>query len=328
MGWKEQFVEMLFPLHSSKMKMEQAYLLKYHNLPSRIYKYRDVNDNSKKNLLDTTVWLADPKSLNDPYDCSHALNLQELSSDLFRSPPIGFTERMPTPNFDAGILDRLKSSNNPIQALIDVVLASEPQERRESMKQALISAISEMNAGIAKNSITQMKAAFKLCSFSERVDSTLMWAHYANYHKGFCIEYDIKSVLPDSFVSRFMYPVLYSDSLPDLTEHIRRGIDDPEFNNLYPNLIGLRKASDWAYEKEWRLLFSNGVLDRPQSYTMPKPTMVYLGSHISEKHQEEIIDICAQINVPVKKMQHSLSEYRMIPVTLEEASREFFKHRA
>lgn len=328
MNWKEQFFEMMFPLRSSEMRMEQAYLLKYQNLPWRIYKYKDVNEHSKINLLENTVWLADPESLNDPYDCSHALNLRKLDLDFYRSPPSDFIDLLPKEHLESGILDQLKSSENPTETLIDLMLVSEPKEQRDAMKQALLSAMSAMNAGIAKKFITKMKTAFKLCSFSERVDSTLMWSHYANYHKGFCIEYDIKSVPPDNYVSRFLYPVAYSDSIPDLTAHTQRGIDDPEFNNLYPNLIGLRKASDWAYEREWRLLFANGILDKPQSYAMPKPTMVYLGSHISEKHQNEITEICGRIDVPVKKMQHSLTEYKMQSVTLEEADRTFFKQRA
>lgn len=75
MSWVEQFVEMLFPLDVKKLNIEGAYLLKYRNLPSSIFKYRSVTESSIKNLEDGTVWLANPKSLNDPYDCPHGARI-------------------------------------------------------------------------------------------------------------------------------------------------------------------------------------------------------------------------------------------------------------
>jgi hypothetical protein len=324
MEWKEKFMEMLFPLDSSKVQMEQAFLLKYGNLPSRIYKYRKVDEYSKQNLREGTVWLADPESLNDPYDCAHLVDHTRMEQELFRSPSKEMMDRFPKEVLESGLLNLMKSSADPKGMFIDAMLASKPEDVRKSAKQALLSAMEEMYEGMARSFIAKIKSAFKLCSFSERVDSTLMWAHYADYHKGFCIEYDIKSLEPDYYVSRFMYPVVYSDRLFDLTEHFVRGVNNPEFNNLFPNQVGLHKASDWEYEKEWRLLFSNGILDKPQAYPMPRPKMVYVGSHITPEHQKDLVEICREINVPIMKMKHSVREYRMLAVTLEEAAKRRF----
>lgn len=255
------------------------------------------------------------------------IDFPRMELERYRSPPAALIEKIPKDKLDAGILERLKTSENPRDTFIDEMLTSEPEDRRERMKEALLFVTSAMHEDMARSFVAKFKISFKLCSFSERVDSTLMWAHYANYHKGFCVEYDIKRLPPSDYVSRFMYPVIYSDRLVDLTAHALRGIEDPEFNNLFPNQIGLRKASDWEYEKEWRLLFSNGILDKPQAYPMPKPELVYLGSHISGEHEKEIIDICAEINVEVRKMQHSVAEYKMLALPLEEANRKRFGQR-
>jgi hypothetical protein len=48
-----------------------------------------------------------------------------------------------------------------------------------------------------------------------------MWSHYADHHRGFCIEYDLES-LGDSnhFFRKNLYPVLYSADLYDLSPFV------------------------------------------------------------------------------------------------------------
>lgn len=43
---------------------------------------------------------------------------------------------------------------------------------------------------IQKKIFEEFQKYIKIACFSEYKDSMLMWSHYANYHKGFCIEYD------------------------------------------------------------------------------------------------------------------------------------------
>lgn len=47
--------------------------------------------------------------------------------------------------------------------------------------------------------------------FSEDVNSNLMWSHYADYHKGFVLEYDFSSCKINEVQSENLFPVLYSD---------------------------------------------------------------------------------------------------------------------
>jgi hypothetical protein len=82
-------------------------------------------------------------------------------------------------------------------------------------------------------------------------NNTLMWAHYANSHKGICIEYEIDySNLPDCISS---VPVNYTNEfkLYNCSEFI-----------LHPYEILSRmlitKHLDWSYEHEWRAILKNG----------------------------------------------------------------------
>lgn len=69
---------MIFPLDRKNLNIEGAFLMKNQHLPNSIFKYREVNENSLKNLEEDTVWLADPSNFNDPYDCSHTADFQYI----------------------------------------------------------------------------------------------------------------------------------------------------------------------------------------------------------------------------------------------------------
>ncbi|QRR07820.1 DUF2971 domain-containing protein [Burkholderia sp. MS455] len=309
MNWIDDFVAKLFPLDISAQELESAFLLKYQNIPNRLFKYREANEYSIKNLVDDTVWLADPATFNDPYDCHHFINYDKLSNNFLRLMPQELRDRLPQDKLEE-IENSISLAEDPNSAMIDILLRDVAPEKAAIMKAALLGAMSAMFEKMGTDGANRMKDGFKVCSFSERVDSTLMWSHYANYHKGFCIEYDIKSVRPDDYVSRFMYPVIYSEHPFDATPNMLQAGKDG-FNNLYLNLAGLIKSMDWGYEKEWRLIFANGVLDKAQPWKMPLPKAVYIGSHISPDDQTRLTDICMSKGISILKMHHSRGAFVM-----------------
>jgi hypothetical protein len=79
-----------------------------------------------------------------------------------------------------------------------------------------------------------------ILSFSAILDEPLLWSHYANGHRGICLEFD---------TAKLGYPAL----------EVRYSTDYPEFD---PALEGtertarliLTKYKRWAYEREWRAL--------------------------------------------------------------------------
>lgn len=98
-----------------------------------------------------------------------------------------------------------------------------------------------------KNDIQPQVADFGVVSFSERDDSPLMWGHYANNHEGMCLEFEVTEH------EGSVFPVSYSDELAIL--------DDPAAplwhkNNMMKSLV--TKHIDWSYEREHRILQTNG----------------------------------------------------------------------
>jgi hypothetical protein len=103
-------------------------------------------------------------------------------------------------------------------------------------------AIKQFNTGIG--------AALRIACFSERNDSILMWSHYADHHKGICVEYETRLLsLPDAI--GFLHPVNYHPELFDATEYF---CSYPENNPWMLWIAACHKSPEWAYELEWRFI--------------------------------------------------------------------------
>jgi len=97
-----------------------------------------------------------------------------------------------------------------------------------------------------------------LC-LSERYDDLLMWAHYADCHKGFVIEFDSNSPFfhqrrSENDSLRHLQAVIYSKERPAIT------LADTDMNELF-----LTKSEHWAYEKEWRMIVGLADADKVMS---------------------------------------------------------------
>ena len=79
-------------------------------------------------------------------------------------------------------------------------------------------------------------------SLSEKNDDLLMWSHYSQEHKGFCLEFDA-SVEDTLFWSAMK--VTYTNEYPEVD--ITRLTQPEEFRKLL-----LTKATCWKYEEERR----------------------------------------------------------------------------
>lgn len=315
MDWIDKFTEMIFPLDREHLDIEGAFSLKDKHIPSSIFKYREINKNSLKNLEEDTIWLADPSNFNDPYDCSHTVDYQHIQKQKSSA----YVKKYLANNGKLLITDSQKnkilSSSEPMNDLIDIMLLSFPSEQRESMKSILVEAQNKAYEEMTIAGSNHIAGFFKVCSFSEINNSMLLWAHYTNYHQGFCVEYDLESIVGSDFRRRFLYPSIYSNKMFNATEHILKGVDNDTFNNLHLSLAALIKAKDWEYEKEWRLVFANNMLEKEQSYKIGKPKKVYFGTKIKPDDEEKLIEICERKGIPFCKMKANQNEFKLEPIS-------------
>jgi hypothetical protein len=96
-------------------------------------------------------------------------------------------------------------------------------------------------------------------SLGRRYNCPLMWSHYGDQHQGICVGYGIPEGLQGQ-----LFQVKYGGQRTvraSLVSAMLRG--EAGAQSAVDEAVLLRKARDWSYEKEWRLLGSRGTKDSP-----------------------------------------------------------------
>lgn len=186
-------------------------------------------------------------------------------------------------------------------------------------------------------------------SLSEENDNLLMWAHYADSYRGFCIEYDFRKL--DSTLLYHLFPVVYMqkrNSPENLKYIIGEHLDLKRMNedHYYPNdtediinimSLFLVKPNCWSYEKEWRFVATYSQIfntaedviedeDCIDLYSIQKQVIsvkdciksVYIGPRMKKYIREHIKEICKEKlhGVPVFELKLSESDYKLEVISL------------
>ncbi len=227
-----------------------------------------------------------------------------------------------------------KMENNPSEMLyedegtgltgIDLILnlATMIKGNQYSIKD--IDSIKEQFDSISKESIKKARQVvseqFRVTCLSQKMDSSLMWSHYANKHYGFCLEYDFTATVsyqPNDLLTAqlMLFPVHYSDERPLLSKALfdTKNLFNYKKNNMLPavafekimyGLLG--KSSDWDYEEEWRIF----QLGNKDTMKLPKARKVFLGANIEDSPKQRIMEIAKKKNIPVFQMYLKADKYK------------------
>lgn len=148
------------------------------------------------------------------------------------------------------------------------------------------------------------------CFVGNYFDNNLpMWAHYANNHQGFCVEYSVVD-------KTFCYPISYRESrfataalLVKLHEGIRKAatekreaLDKETQDCLYALLLStMIKSIFWQYEEEWRIICP--IEDTPEKGLLCLsnklglvPKKIYIGMYCDDDNREELITIAQHLH--------------------------------
>ncbi|MCK4661296.1 MAG: DUF2971 domain-containing protein [Bacteroidales bacterium] len=141
--------------------------------------------------------------------------------------------------------------------------------------------LDQLNVAIDK--FIARKKDIGIYSLSKTYDDELLWAHYANNHEGFCIEYDFKILMnKNKFSDFYSFDVDYSKRPPQIDIN---DILSDENNNLLKKIAGT-KSKRWSYEKEIRVIADKfGVHD----YDYSAVKAIYFGYRIPENSQDKIM---------------------------------------
>ena len=159
--------------------------------------------------------------------------------------------------------------------------------------------------GMSRKMTEKMNALFLIGCLATDPKNRLMWSHYADCHKGFCIEYDFNS-LKDEVLP---FPIVYSENRPLIPwkaaiDHTPESIKEATADLT---LGILTKDQAWEYENEWRVLLPAA---NPPELKVPI-TAIYLGAHISPENKAIIFEIANNHKIPVKQMKTDRGAYEL-----------------
>nr|VFJ88442.1 MAG: Protein of unknown function (DUF2971) [Candidatus Kentron sp. H]VFJ92827.1 MAG: Protein of unknown function (DUF2971) [Candidatus Kentron sp. H]VFJ94786.1 MAG: Protein of unknown function (DUF2971) [Candidatus Kentron sp. H] len=320
--WIDEFLGLMTGSTITLDAIERAHQLKDKNLPDKLYKFRAINDYAISNFETDTVWLCSADKYNDPYECATTWSTEEL---LRQAGKVDFDkisrQAKLEEHLSATEMDTVRASFDPMEQIIRLMVEKNeriPKKAKEKESSVLLDALSSRARETTIPGLNRfVQQGTRICSFSARVDSTVMWGHYADKHTGFAIEYDVTSWPDGEIRRRMLYPVVYRRELFDATKYLLQAIPKKDFNNLYGLIAAIHKSPDWSYENEWRfvLLWDEAFPNR--NYPMPKPSAVYVGSRITPENKARLSEIAAKKRIPIYRMDLSTSEFKLVPHEME-----------
>ncbi|MCB9345323.1 MAG: DUF2971 domain-containing protein [Lewinellaceae bacterium] len=142
--------------------------------------------------------------------------------------------------------------------------------------------------------------------FSTEFDNMLMWAYYADGHKGMCLEFNTEYE-PFSKIHK----VKYSNETPTVDANII--LNDSTDHHEIVEAYLLSKYEDWSHEREWRILHTQNRITF--GYKSNALTGIYFGSKISFTDLEIIALIIKgqHSNCKFYQMEKVPGEFKIIP---------------
>lgn len=206
------------------------------DVPQQLYKYRTI-DSVKQLLENHKIYFSSCKEFNDPFES--AINI--------------LSDYTPQQYYESFIFGGMT-----------------PEVSKELTRQIVCGIID--GETILKQLTRDVISSVGYYCMTTKPDNLLMWAHYADSHKGVCIKFDILKDL-DSFL--VPVPVDYNEQYID-------------FNMLNSDLLSVlrRKSQAWKYEDEYRIIKTDY-----QGLWEIKPDClegIIFGCRTSEKDKNEI----------------------------------------
>jgi hypothetical protein len=253
----------------------------------QLFKFRSTTKYSIEGLINNELYFSSFKEFNDPFEFSNPV------SDLA--------------TFNKNGRKKLKELFKNKE-----LIKKDYQHLLSLLKEPTKVAINERNKTLDR--ITKSLPNIGVFCLSEINNSILMWSHYANDHKGFCIEFNNLNEHLD--INQDLIKIKYLDEFEDLNNpdllinfYIIMFCDSKHLNNEewkkkymeLGNLLNKHEESelaktvmgnkyiDWAYEKEVRLVGKAQGLIR---YDPKSIESITFGLRMSKSDKSTIKNLC------------------------------------
>jgi hypothetical protein len=191
------------------------------HIPPRMYKYQSLalGSHTEANLESRWIWCSKPESLNDPFDCAVPYIIETTDDDLKEILTMRREE----------LADRLLNSSTLPESAKEFLRSSRETNKSLSAKDIIFienslyisnkgEKIEDMLDRVMKEGMDKRLTQFKqwgVACLSETFNNILLWSHYADGHKGICLEFDTSCFSFNDLEK--MHKVVYDNSYPTLT---------------------------------------------------------------------------------------------------------------
>jgi len=246
-------------------------------LPRKLYKYCYFGVNALRLLSEAESFYANPRSFNDPLDCNPTVQID--------------TDRASLEKLCYRMLAAARGKEKALQEIRNHQYTSTQYGDYKTEPKVERYYVRGIGSQI-KDLLDAEMASWGVLSMAERWDCPLMWSHYADEHRGLCIEYDLTN-----HACSHIKPVHYnrprSIKTTELMEWKRH--NSAEAQRAILDTYFFSKAPQWRYEKEWRDISQiHGARSAPF-----RITGVYFGLRCDAAIQTSIVKLFANSTLPI-----------------------------
>ena len=318
--WQKSFITSVFAKKTkhhdtySKIIINNPELLNDKNphIPKTLFKFYAPTSDNIIDIKKQRLWFSHPSSFNDPFDCNTGYDVEsyEKFSIIDHIKKTGFANKTDQKNgFTKEDYDRIYNSSTEYvynwRSNIEEywsVMHSISDGKSKEFKSELYNLTTKYKNEV-KTKIDKLRDVnIRVACFSDLYHNNFppttrdfehmiqMWSHYSDNHKGFCVEYDMSTLNPQSllplkyqyssvaqafFLSERtklitvagLFPVIYTANRVNIprTKLQKLKLDsnnelvhDSEIDALlYKTFIV--KSAKWNYEKEWRIIIDGDI---------------------------------------------------------------------
>jgi len=334
LDFKKQFEELMqntiiAPNDDYDAKMKPINDLIRENTPKSLFRFRTFDEFSIDAFWKDYIYHSSPINFNDPHDCLVYVNkpsLVKVIKNYFTPQNIKtlITQFQNLGKVSGAVKKYLPDIQKVVENLSitdkdwDSILATGLNNLSDIEEEII-----KFTENIEENMYNHYKTYPKIACFSENIESTLMWSHYANNHKGFALEYDFtkeqsKCLSCNDRCKKFahtnLYPVIYTEKRYNATglaaylllnQYLRNfGISNHTIpDQLVHTKTNIYKGENWKYEKEWRTFLIYGRENIERNSVTIKPQAVYLGANILPVYQDILVGYAKVKGIAIYKMK-------------------------
>lgn len=271
----------------------------------RVFKFRAGNANDLDALFESYVWFAGLSALNDPYEGFASLSNENIDDD--------FREK-----YLAAVY-----SKEPKREITPEKEAA--KFRKECQGDSFSEYVDSKTAQIINSYYDEHKNDFKIFAlslakeqheFPAPLTNMLMWSHYANGFKGFCIEFDFEK-LKESIETNMEFELGTSQveyatdgKLPvvNMKTFMQSTIDDSKDSSFEMIDAFTKKEQSWGYENEVRFI---STAAGKHKYSADAINAIYVSENAPNWLKQSIITFAvANNNLKLFLVKLHRSEYK------------------